>query len=393
MNIEQLLYEEESTSLDFKKEPYKFSGVNDFQKSELLKDILAFANAWRRNTAYILLGVEEVKGGRSNPIGIVDELDDAQLQEFVNKKTQRPITFTYRNHSIDEFKIGVIEIPAQRRPIYLTKDYGKLKRNAVYIRRGSSTDEAPPDEVMQMAQAEIESKVELPNLKLEFADIKNEIVIGNEVTIAPVILDMSRYNEIADFDDPKSSHQHLSGGYIPENLFKGHARTDYYKELALYEFVHKKTKQVSFGITNPSQVSIKDATVNITIDKNNDKFSIFNPKKLPVPPKSHDQSILYPPPPELNAGIADRFIKRDNTFKLEEFDEFYRVKLTFRKVRPKQTIFCENAICVGTLDSFSFEVKVIVFADNLPEPIQSKLLITCNAKHETILFKGLDAIL
>lgn len=139
--IEELLYEEESAVLDFKSEQYKFSGAGDHQKSELLKDILAFSNSWRRVDAYILIGVKEIKGGRSIPVGISEDLDDAQLQQFVNSKAQRPITFTYTTVSIDGVKIGVIRIPVQKRPFYLKSDYGKLKKNSVYIRRGSSTEE------------------------------------------------------------------------------------------------------------------------------------------------------------------------------------------------------------------------------------------------------------
>ena len=43
----------------------------------MLKDILAFANSWRTTTAYILVGVEEVMGGRSNVVGYRRHLDDA----------------------------------------------------------------------------------------------------------------------------------------------------------------------------------------------------------------------------------------------------------------------------------------------------------------------------
>jgi len=68
--FERLLYEDESTTLDFKKEQYLFVNATENEKSELLKDILGFANAWRRVEAYILIGVEEVRGGRSNVIGI-----------------------------------------------------------------------------------------------------------------------------------------------------------------------------------------------------------------------------------------------------------------------------------------------------------------------------------
>ena len=57
MNItlfEALLFEEESETLDFKRDQYRFDNATDEEKSELLKDILAFANAWRRADAYIL---------------------------------------------------------------------------------------------------------------------------------------------------------------------------------------------------------------------------------------------------------------------------------------------------------------------------------------------------
>ena len=69
--IESLLYQSEGTALDFKKEQYSFQKATDEQKSELLKDILAFANSWRQNEAYIVIGVEEVVGGRHIPVGEV----------------------------------------------------------------------------------------------------------------------------------------------------------------------------------------------------------------------------------------------------------------------------------------------------------------------------------
>jgi predicted HTH transcriptional regulator len=62
---ERLLYEEKSATLDFKIQQYQFFRATEDEKSEILKDILGFANAWRRSEAYILIGVEEVRGRRS----------------------------------------------------------------------------------------------------------------------------------------------------------------------------------------------------------------------------------------------------------------------------------------------------------------------------------------
>ena len=81
MDLEQLLYEEESLTLDFKSEQYPFSEADDHEKSKLLKDILAFANSWRRTEAVILIGVKEIKGQRSEVIGIETDLEDANLQQ------------------------------------------------------------------------------------------------------------------------------------------------------------------------------------------------------------------------------------------------------------------------------------------------------------------------
>jgi len=135
-----LLYEEEGVTLDFKKEQYRFIKATNEDRSELLKDILGFANAWRRADAYILVGVEEVRGGKSIVHGVQIQLDDHALQQFVNSKTNRPIQFHYRTAVLDQKQIGVIHIEKQDRPIFLTNDYGKLQKDKVYIRRGSSTD-------------------------------------------------------------------------------------------------------------------------------------------------------------------------------------------------------------------------------------------------------------
>src|SRR5438477_13143500 len=97
--VEELLYGSEGVDLDFKRDQYPIEGASDLDKAELLKDILTFANAFRRSDAFILIGVEEVSGGRASVIGVADHLKDADLQQFVNTKTNRDIVFRY--HAIE----------------------------------------------------------------------------------------------------------------------------------------------------------------------------------------------------------------------------------------------------------------------------------------------------
>lgn len=153
--MEELLNEDEGSTLDFKRDQYPFDKATPEQKSELLKDILAFANAWRRTDAYVLVGVDDVQGGRSKVIGVISHFDDASIQQFVNGKTNRPITFSYEVFPFEGVQVGVFHIPLQDRPIYLKSDFGKLKLRDVHIRRGSSTDIAEPDEIAKMGSLKI----------------------------------------------------------------------------------------------------------------------------------------------------------------------------------------------------------------------------------------------
>lgn len=168
--VERLLLEEESTVLDFKRRQYPFVGAEDAQKAELLKDILAFANAWRRSDAFVLIGVEEWPGRRSRVVGVSHHLEDSALQQFVNSKTQRPVTFSYRALKLDSRQVGVLHLPVQERPRYLRQRFGHLKPQTVYVRRGSSTAEADPDEVAQMGAEEDAVGRALPKLELRFDD-------------------------------------------------------------------------------------------------------------------------------------------------------------------------------------------------------------------------------
>jgi hypothetical protein len=83
-------------------------------------------------------------------------IDDAALQQFVNAKTQRPVTFRYETATLDGVSIGIISIPVQERPVYLLEDYGRLKREAVYIRRGSSTTIASPKFIAWVPRLQVE---------------------------------------------------------------------------------------------------------------------------------------------------------------------------------------------------------------------------------------------
>ena len=136
-----------------------FSRCPEEDKSEIVKDILGFANAYRRSAAYILIGVKEVRGGRSIVNGVQTHLDDHALQQFMKSLTNQPVRFHYETVAIEGMQVGVIQIDQQTRPLYLKKDYGKLAKERVYVRRGSSTDPTRPATLEEIAQMRMDDAI------------------------------------------------------------------------------------------------------------------------------------------------------------------------------------------------------------------------------------------
>ena len=59
--LEQLLWQGESPTLDFKRQQYRFDHATDEDRSELLKDILAFATRATGNVAHDFLQTPGVR--------------------------------------------------------------------------------------------------------------------------------------------------------------------------------------------------------------------------------------------------------------------------------------------------------------------------------------------
>jgi schlafen family protein len=166
MNLSALLQRSEGDTLDFKRNNYQFRNATEDEKSELLKDILALANAWKATDGFIIIGVEETNGKAANVCGVAPELNDSSVQQFVNSKTNRPVAFAVGHAEYEGAQLTIIRIAQkQARPIFLNKGYDRLKKNVVYIRHGSSTEQASPDEIAEMAKEVVASS---PDIEVRF---------------------------------------------------------------------------------------------------------------------------------------------------------------------------------------------------------------------------------
>ncbi len=366
--FEQLLFQEESDSLDFKRDQYPFDGATDDAKSELLKDILAFSNSWRRTDGYILIGVEDVKGGKGNVFGIVDDLDDARLQQFVNSKTNRPVSLAYESAVFDGSRVGIIILRQQQKPIYLTKDYGKLRRNEVYIRRGSSTDIAKPDEVALMGINPVESQK--PSVDLDFADKNSKEKLGKNIKLNALLLNYD-----------KSNIQKYGSGYSPFLPISIHENTNYYLEKAEYIKQVAIINKIGFWIKNTSEVHLSNVSLKIQI-KCEPHLIIKDEIDYPRHPSKDKYNLATNMNFKLNSVIKKNRI--DVSFENIKTDQRCLISADFGDIRPKEEVWSSDFFCIGATENCELKIEGQIFAHNLPEPLMVPLSIVFEVDAEDL---------
>jgi len=347
--LTSLLFEQEGTALDFKREQYQFYGASDSDKAELIKDILSFANAWRRADAYILIGVDERLGSRALVVGITQHLKDADLQQFVNSKTNAPVDVSYTACSLEGKSVGVIRVPLQERPRFLLKQFGGLLANTVYLRRGSSTDTATPDEIAKMGVAD-RAVATLPQLSVLFADAKNRALIGNEIELTGALVDMGDVSALPDFEES-------SGPFNMPGLYT--VNHDYYREFARYTVARKLARPCQFAIRNDSSIPALDVRVELIVRSS--RALLFDCDSWPSRPESREYSSL--------ASHLGR-LKNDPPLDVavKKLTNNWVIDLIVDKVQPNSTAWLHDTLYFGSEVTDAIKLEGTIAADNLPTP-------------------------
>ena len=351
--IESLLNQDEGPTLDFKRNQYKFKKsatpqITDNLRSELVKDILAFANTQRISSAFVLIGVEEVYGGRSKIIGVTEHLVDNEVHDLMNKLTNRPVHFSYRPYSIEKVTIGVIEIPVQGHLIYLKNSYGKLRENTVYVRDGSSTRIATPDEIVEM------STPQSPCLGVDWTDPGNNEVISSHCKLHPLILlPTLGTDSIQRSPLPYQSTLGISTHWYNE---------DYPVDLIIYTFHRNACIPLSLQIRNHGEKTGENVRFEGLIAKC-DGLVVMD--ALPDFPTEIYDAV---------SRIYDRTYASPTTeIRLSEETDYWGIQVEFGNVRPGERIIADDQFWLSSRQTMSATISGKIIGENIPEPIQNSL--------------------
>lgn len=375
--LESLLYEEESPTLDFKKEQYPFSKATEEEKSELVKDILGFANAWRRTEAYILIGVEEIRGGKSKVIGIQNHLDDHTLQQFINSLTNQPVRFHYEAVAIEGKQVGVIRIEQQTRPIYLKKKYGKLDKERVYVRRGSSTDPTKPATLEEIAQMRVEPEEIDANLAVVFSKPDTEELIGSHLLIEAELCTLPSSYSIPSLPDPPKN----SYGFDPISIYR--TNHQYYRELAHYIYTRKLFRPTRLSISNIGRVAARNVRVEFSV---NSLMQIEMLEKEDIPKIPEKQSLG----PALGRIKFNR-PKTPGSVCINQTTDQLTVEIDYGDLQPGRRVF-SDVFYIGKKTENRDNLVGAIYADNLPCPSELTLTIAASLSESSMTVEDLISL-
>ncbi|KAB7766710.1 ATP-binding protein [Xanthomonas sp. LMG 12461] len=361
--LEELRSTGESSTLDYKAERYKFAKATDEEKSELLKDILALANTQRTGEAYILLGFKENSPHPAEVVGLSAEgaIDDSRIQEFVNQKLENKLDLKYEEQLFACKHVAVITIPKQSRPFYLSKSYGKVEANTVYVRRGSSTGIATPREIYRMGIVD-QSRGE-PLFELNVLDHENQ-PLG--ALFKRVFL---TFDEIPDYGRKRVPGYTFASDYAKENR-------SYWRECAEYHQSKSCLIRIRLALTNRSKFSLSGTKLEVTWV--GEAFRTLTVDDLPDAPAK-----------EWNFPLA----KVRSTTEVDEASGQPVYQSFLGDVRPGETKRVSDDMAFLPMKPGNYTMKVRVLANEISCPYSLERLLTVEGECQHLSFDGLQDLL
>lgn len=362
--IDQLLFRAESESLDFKSEQYVISrdclsreGLSpdeykkqlETKKSELLKDLLAMANSWRTGSAYILVGVLDSPPAPPEVVGIPEDkaFDDAELQQFVAAKVEGTLKFSYETLIYQEKVIGLFTIPEQDRPVVAKADFGVVKRDIVYVRRGSSTATATSTEIGKMGafSAQVSRR---PKVQLRFLDDELQALGGARKSVTLI---NGLEGPIEDYEMPST---------FPLGLSR--PNKDFLRELRDCNVAFSQGIPVLIEIENSSEFSLTDCELHISASQANSMVEIWDIEKraTPVPESSYTALISH------KALVT---AKDFGWVSIPKDTSKYSARIPFGYLRPGEEVAAKEPFLVLPKENGAVKINCRLLSHELPEPL------------------------
>ena len=381
--------EDESVTLDFKKEVYGRE-----KNGEFLKDVAAFANALSNDLyRYIVIGVKDQNGMKEYFNVDRDDVGDvSKYQQLIDQNIEPNIPINVKYVNIEENELAVFEIgPCDNPPYVLKKDYQKNKQGIIYIRNGTSTRFAKRQELDLMYQRRqkvqrsdilvgfnelIESSIELR--ALDSKEIKNspsnkrKREIEHEINYRKSPFSTESLKMLRSFD----TSLRLLGSEIPLSSADDSelqqmlldVKNDY-RENDNYYYFEEVGNRFNLFILNQGAEPLNDCTIKL---------------KLPIKDGLRIAHDIYDDPAELSLFTRHSF-EPSQYPDVEKKDTMYIITEKFKTIKHKlpTKVFLEEIriIFPPSLKDTLLTIQYEIYADNYPDVISGDLSIKVVESH------------
>lgn len=375
-DLEQLRYKGEGADLDFKQAQYPFAGATDHQKSELLKDILAMANAYRAGPSHILIGFKDQTPHPAEVVGIApgDHIDDAVLQQFVRSKVDPLLEFQYEERLFDGKHVAIITVAKQARPFAPKRDYGKVKKNAVYVRRGSSTDEALMSEMSKMALADAGTPKTV-RVELQIDTEKNRPIPAN------LKLRFLEFDNLPDYEE--DNWVDMGNGLKMPITSMRVVNRHYYRDGADYYATLNRTVLVRLALANRSDFPLGEVKLELSCSApQGENVRMLRSDELPEEPESGQLAYMG----RGIHGVVDQLRQRVN---VDERGSEPVCHVFLGTLRPGETGRAETDVALLPGGPGDYTLRVRILAKEIAAPIVKEHAVTIDGEVRHVSLEGL----
>lgn len=389
--LELILFENENTRLDFKRDEYRKENYSAY-----LKDIVSMANAFTNEERYIIIGLKPKSINDRGFVGITGTItDSATFQQLVYENIEPEISIEYFSFLCENHQFGIFKISNCNNPPYLMKkDYGneknKLFRGEGFIRKGTHqtrltrkdfdryldqkidnnyfnedvefvfTSNNRINELKLICKSDIERPSQIKKRKIErILKEKKEIQEQNK-KLRLTVVDFSSIMNVNSILSGTSTYEQRDIPTLEKNL---QSVEQTYFEHDCYEYFEKNANKFNISIFNKGHNYIEDASILL---------------KIPNLEGLHVMNQIYTDP-EINPINRTSFLSMDYP-KVTENEDFYLIEDSIGNIKHQMSqdafstqirIFTSTEIKIKTLT-----INCELFAKNIKSSIKKEIIIS-----------------
>lgn len=390
-------FEEESPTLDFKKEEYRKG-----QYGSLIKDVMAMANATTSETKRIIIGIKHKPGEDKDFVGIDTISDQSVFENIIHENIEPTINFKYYSYIFKGVKLGILEIFENNdRPYMMKKKYSeKHLQGDMWIRKGSRQSRIVRADLDNIYNKINKNFIFNNKIKLGFGENLDTTISIPKNSIKPNLLPSTRRKKeverlISKLDEyckttPEKSN--LFPTISPEFIYSNKSIRIGYNEFGLP--IYKNKSQLERELNSVSKNYLKDDQYYI-YEKNSYKFNcqiynggsefledvkielIFDSTIFTIADKIHEKPTSIFNRPAVHIDNYPHVYKKEN---------FYIVEVEHPAIRHKDltNVFDDDLrmIVRKQTTAKSVKIKYKINAKNLPTPIENSFYINITEKQE-----------